>query len=91
MRCPECGDTATDARLKYCENCGAKMPVSAQATGSRPALRASGPKRGAAEPAYAAEIMEEVDAHSRPYPVGAAPGVGSGGQDGPRAVGPARV
>ncbi|WP_164016222.1 zinc ribbon domain-containing protein [Pyxidicoccus trucidator] len=71
MRCPECGE-AGDGRLKYCENCGAKMPVSAQATGSRPALRSSGPKRGASEPAYAAEILEEVDAHSRPYPVGEA-------------------
>lgn len=69
MQCPECGDPATDVRLKYCENCGAKMPVSAQATGARPALRGSRPKREASEPAYAEEILEEVDAHSRPYPV----------------------
>jgi len=68
MRCPECGD-ASDGRLKYCEHCGAKMPVSPQATGSRPATRSSRPRRDASEPAYAAEILEEVDAHSRPSPV----------------------
>lgn len=73
MRCPECGE-ASDGRLKYCENCGAKMPVSPQqATGSRPALRASRPSRATSEPAYAAEILEEVEAHSRPHAVGDAP------------------
>lgn len=72
MRCPECGE-ASDARLKYCENCGAKMPVSPQATGPRPAVRPSRPNRGAEEPAYAAEILEEVEARSRPYAVGDAP------------------
>jgi hypothetical protein len=25
-RCPECGETAAEPRLRYCENCGAKMP-----------------------------------------------------------------
>jgi hypothetical protein len=72
MRCPECGE-AGDGRLKYCENCGAKMPVSPQATGPRPALRSSRPSRAASEPAYAAEILEEVEERARPYPVGDAP------------------
>jgi len=73
MRCPECGDPATDDRLKYCENCGAKMPVSPQAPGPRPAPRASRPKREASEPAYAEEILEEVEAHSRPSPARPSP------------------
>ncbi|MBZ4416389.1 zinc ribbon domain-containing protein [Myxococcus sp. RHSTA-1-4] len=72
MRCPECGE-ASNGRLKYCENCGAKMPVSPQATGSRPALRASRPGRKAEEPAYAEEILEEVEERARPYAVGSAP------------------
>jgi hypothetical protein len=25
-RCPECGEVAAEPRLRYCENCGAKMP-----------------------------------------------------------------
>ncbi len=25
-RCPECGESAAEPRLRYCENCGAKMP-----------------------------------------------------------------
>jgi hypothetical protein len=72
MRCPECGE-AGDGRLKYCENCGAQMPVKPQATGPRPAVRPSRPGRTASEPAYAAEILEEVDACARPYAVGDAP------------------
>lgn len=72
MRCPECGE-ASDARLKYCENCGAKMPERPQATGARPAVRPSRPSRKAEEPAYAAEILEEVEERSRPYAVGDAP------------------
>ncbi|MFP2929263.1 zinc ribbon domain-containing protein [Pyxidicoccus sp. 3LG] len=73
MRCPECGE-ASDPRLKYCENCGAKMPERPQqATGSRPALRGSRPSRASHEPAYAAEILDEVDEHSRPHAVGGAP------------------
>ncbi|MCP3143347.1 zinc ribbon domain-containing protein [Pyxidicoccus xibeiensis] len=74
MRCPECGERAADARLKYCENCGAKMPASPQqGTGARPALRSSRPSRTSEEPAYAAEILDEVEEHSRPRVVGDAP------------------
>lgn len=72
MRCPECGE-ASDARLKYCENCGAKMPERPQATGPRPAVRAPRPSRAASEPAYAKEILDEVEEHSRPYAVHEAP------------------
>lgn len=63
MRCPECGEVAADARLKYCENCGGKMPVSQVATGSRPALR---PTRTSEQPAYAAEILEEEEEFRSP-------------------------
>ncbi|MCP3103398.1 zinc ribbon domain-containing protein [Myxococcus sp. K15C18031901] len=81
MRCPECGE-ASNARLKYCENCGAKMPdTPSQLTGSRPALRPSRPQRALEEPSYAAEILDEADDYSRG---------GSGGQPSyappPRAV-----
>ncbi|WP_342374292.1 zinc ribbon domain-containing protein [Myxococcus stipitatus] len=63
MRCPECGE-ASNGRLKYCENCGAKMPESPQGlTGSRPALRPSKPKRAMEEPSYAAEILDEEEEH----------------------------
>ncbi|NMO21862.1 zinc ribbon domain-containing protein [Pyxidicoccus fallax] len=74
MRCPECGE-ASNGRLKYCENCGAKMPASPeQLTGPRPAVRSSRPGRKASsEPAYAEEILEEVEERSRPYAVGNAP------------------
>jgi hypothetical protein len=72
MRCPECGE-ASDGRLKYCENCGARMPVSPQATGARPAVRPSRPGRKASEPAYAEEILEEVEEHVRPHAVRRAP------------------
>ncbi|QSQ26987.1 zinc ribbon domain-containing protein [Pyxidicoccus parkwayensis] len=68
MRCPECGE-ASDARLKYCEHCGAKMPERPQATGARPAVRPQRPSRAASEPAYAKEILDEVEEHSRPYAV----------------------
>ncbi|NTX07929.1 zinc ribbon domain-containing protein [Myxococcus sp. CA040A] len=61
MRCPECGE-ASNSRLRYCENCGAKMPEAPQGgTGSRPALR---PKRAMDEPSYAADILDEAEAHS---------------------------
>ncbi|QSQ15120.1 zinc ribbon domain-containing protein [Myxococcus landrumensis] len=68
MRCPECGE-ASNGRLKYCENCGAKMPESPQGlTGSRSALRSSKPKRAMEEPSYAAEILDEVDDHRQDAP-----------------------
>ncbi|WP_338865845.1 zinc ribbon domain-containing protein [Myxococcus stipitatus] len=68
MRCPECGE-ASNGRLKYCENCGAKMPESPQGpTGSRPAPRSSRPKRALEEPSYAAEILDEVDDHRQGHP-----------------------
>ncbi|MFY2558013.1 zinc ribbon domain-containing protein [Corallococcus terminator] len=65
MRCPECGE-ASNSRLRYCENCGAKMPEAPQGlTGSRPALRGTRPKRSMEEPSYAADIIDEAEAHSQ--------------------------
>ncbi|RJS16342.1 zinc ribbon domain-containing protein [Corallococcus sp. H22C18031201] len=73
MRCPECGENATDARLKYCENCGAQMPVTQAPTRTRTAIRAARPVE---EPAYASEIIEEAEEHARPSQAGAArPGI----------------
>lgn len=64
MRCPECGE-ASNGRLRYCENCGAKMPETpAMKTAPRPALRAS---KVSDEPAYSHEILEEVEERSRVY------------------------
>ncbi|NVJ24399.1 zinc ribbon domain-containing protein [Myxococcus sp. AM011] len=60
MRCPECGE-ASNSRLRYCENCGAKMPEPPPGvTGSRPTLRA---RRSMEEPSYAADIIDEAEAH----------------------------
>lgn len=72
MRCLECGEDS-NSRLRYCENCGATMPEPPKGTGARAALRPSRPQRDLAEPAYAADILEEADEHSRPYVVGGAP------------------
>ncbi|MCE9673712.1 zinc ribbon domain-containing protein [Myxococcus stipitatus] len=98
MRCPECGE-ASNARLKYCENCGAKMPdTPALTTGSRPALRPSRPQRALDEPSYAAEILDEADDYAQGGQRGqpayaAAPAVETGedtdpGQARPRYDGP---
>ncbi|WP_426751647.1 zinc ribbon domain-containing protein [Myxococcus sp. Y35] len=74
MRCPECGEDS-NARLRYCENCGATMPEQPRATLGRPAPRPSRPRRDAAEPSYAAEILEEAEEHEqrRPYAVSDVP------------------
>ncbi len=74
MRCPACGEDS-NSRLRYCESCGAKLPEMPRATASRPAPRPSRPKRDAAEPSYAAEILEEVEDHEqrRPYAVSDVP------------------
>ncbi|AKF82101.1 hypothetical protein MFUL124B02_25460 [Myxococcus fulvus 124B02] len=65
MRCPECGESS-NARLKYCENCGGKMPESPQGlTGSRPALRTNSTRRALEGPSYAADILDEAEAHSQ--------------------------
>ena len=47
MQCPECGESARDMSLRYCENCGAKMPAApVRGTGTRPALTSTGTQRG---------------------------------------------
>ncbi|NVJ10139.1 zinc ribbon domain-containing protein [Myxococcus sp. AM001] len=72
MRCLECGEDS-NSRLRYCENCGATMPEPPRGTGARPALRPSRPQRDLEQPAYAADILDEADEHSRPYVAGDAP------------------
>jgi hypothetical protein len=46
MQCQECGEIARDVTLRYCENCGAKMPApppgAPRGTAARPALPAGG-------------------------------------------------
>ncbi|MCY1044781.1 zinc ribbon domain-containing protein [Corallococcus sp. bb12-1] len=64
MQCPECGESAADVRLMYCEQCGAKMPAR-PATAPRPSARNSRPSRPASEPAYASELMEEEEEDRR--------------------------
>ncbi|RKH18197.1 zinc ribbon domain-containing protein [Corallococcus sp. CA047B] len=77
MQCPECGESAADVRLMYCEQCGAKMPAR-PATAPRPSARNTRPSRPASEPAYASELMEEEEEDRRQRtgtqrPVAAAP------------------
>ncbi|MCY1032588.1 zinc ribbon domain-containing protein [Corallococcus sp. BB11-1] len=64
MQCPECGESAADVRLMYCEQCGAKMPAR-PADATRPSARNSRPSRPASEPAYASELMEEEEEDRR--------------------------
>ncbi len=49
MECKECGEVARDNTLRYCENCGAKMPAlppgTARRTGARPAITTTGRSR----------------------------------------------
>ncbi|WP_240358702.1 zinc ribbon domain-containing protein [Myxococcus vastator] len=49
------------------------MPEPPRGTGARPALRPSRPQRDLEQPAYAADILDEADEHSRPYVAGDAP------------------
>ncbi|RYZ41321.1 MAG: zinc ribbon domain-containing protein [Myxococcaceae bacterium] len=92
MQCPECGESAADVRLMYCEQCGAKMPAR-PASAPRPSARNSRPSRPASEPAYASELMEEEEEDRRarsgvhrPPPVAAtsAPVEEDDGYTGPR-------
>ena len=46
MQCKECGESAKDITLRYCENCGAKMPVApTRGTSTRPTLLDDAPGR----------------------------------------------
>ncbi|MFP2957890.1 zinc ribbon domain-containing protein [Myxococcus sp. 1LA] len=49
------------------------MPEPPKGTGTRAALRPSRPQRDLSQPAYAADILDEADEHSRPYVVSDAP------------------
>lgn len=50
MQCKECGEIARELTLRYCENCGAKMPPppppGSRRTGTRAAIQTSGRARG---------------------------------------------
>src|SRR5687768_9688447 len=70
-RCPECGEVAAEPRLRYCENCGAKMPeykppplVDEQASAAAVAKKArpapppyNGPKWLAYVPAHSPTVL----------------------------------
>jgi hypothetical protein len=49
MQCNECGESAKDITLRYCENCGAKMPMpppgTTRTTGTRRSLTTTGRPR----------------------------------------------
>jgi hypothetical protein len=66
MQCPECGESAADVRLMYCENCGAKMPARPApppraSGGGSGAVRGSRVNRPVTEPSYASELMDEEE------------------------------
>ncbi|WNG27536.1 hypothetical protein F0U62_28590 [Cystobacter fuscus] len=68
MQCQECGEIARDVALRYCENCGAKMPApppGVRRTGARPAL----PAERSAAPARAALPGDETDEQPEIAPV----------------------
>lgn len=68
-RCPECGEVAAEPRLRYCENCGAKMPdykppplVDEQAAAAAAKVRPApppynGPKWLAPVPAHSPTVL----------------------------------
>lgn len=77
MRCQECGESARDVSLRYCENCGAKMPVAPdRRTSARPALKDGGVPAGevssrtvtrdASEPPRASPLPPEPERPSGP-------------------------
>jgi hypothetical protein len=73
MQCKECGEFAREHTLRYCENCGAKMPPppppgSIRRTGARPAIQTSGRARGTgtARALPAPDEAEDTDPGLRP-------------------------
>ena len=74
MQCPECGESAADVRLMYCEQCGAKMPARPASATPRAGGRSARPSRPMTEPSYASELMdEEEEARQGRAPPGRAP------------------
>ena len=66
MQCTECGESARDTSLRYCENCGAKMPLpppGTRGTGTRRALTSAGRPSVAptAPPAPARRLYDDDD------------------------------
>src|SRR6218665_391977 len=68
MQCKECGEVAKDNTLRYCENCGAKMPPlppgTPRKTGVRPAIPTTGRPR-AYVPARDALPDDDTEEQSR--------------------------
>ncbi|MET0404393.1 MAG: hypothetical protein ABW123_18420 [Cystobacter sp.] len=63
MRCQECGEHARDVTLRYCENCGAKMPTPPPGA-PRGAARPAAPPRGPTA-AAARELRSDEDTGER--------------------------
>lgn len=73
MQCTECGELAKDHTLRYCENCGAKMPTpppgGIRRTQTRAAVQTSGRSRSTgALPAARAEVDPGEDTTPDPVP-----------------------
>ncbi|QRK05746.1 hypothetical protein JQX13_37205 [Archangium violaceum] len=72
MRCKECGEGARDETLRYCENCGAKMPTpppgTIRRTGTRTAIQTSGRTRSTTAVPAASARSEAEDTPPRPRP-----------------------
>ncbi|PTL77270.1 hypothetical protein [Vitiosangium sp. GDMCC 1.1324] len=72
MQCKECGELAKDHTLRYCENCGAKMPTpppgAIRRTGTRAAIQTSGRTRstGAARAVSAPDPGDDTVPDPRP-------------------------
>ncbi len=64
MRCKECGEPAQDRNLRYCENCGAKMPTPPPGTVRRTSPGVVAPQttgRARSTAARAAPIRDEAE------------------------------
>lgn len=67
MRCKECGELAQNPTLRFCENCGAKMPTPPRGTSIRPAVRGTG-SAAAVQAAPTREDAEDTDPGLRAAP-----------------------
>ncbi|NOK36113.1 zinc ribbon domain-containing protein [Corallococcus exercitus] len=85
MQCPECGESAADVRLSYCENCGAKMPARPAPSPRGSSAKSHRPSRPMTEPAYAAEILDEEEDARQQGRAGSAPPRGAKAQPPPDA------
>ncbi len=65
MRCKECGELAQNPTLRFCENCGAKMPAPPRGSSIRPAVRGTG-RASAEHAALARTDGEDTDPGAGP-------------------------